>query len=86
MKTLLTALTLATAAALLITPTIATPTQHEIVAYGETMILVPNLEYLGESRITTVEYCAEIEGINDYTDLVTDDEFENMESCLIEHT
>jgi hypothetical protein len=76
-------LTLATLT--LATPAAATPTQRDIVAYDEMMILVPNLEYLGYSRLTTVEHCAEIEKINDYTNLMTDSEFESMEFCLTEH-
>ena len=72
-------------AASLVGPASATPTQRDIVAYDEMMILVPNLEYLGYSRLSTVEHCAEIEKINDYTNLTTDNEFESMEFCLTEH-
>jgi hypothetical protein len=50
------------------------------------MILVPGLEELGYSRISTVEFCAELENINDYTNLITDEELYSMEGCLIEHT
>ena len=75
-----------TLAALAGTPAGATPTQRDIVAYDEMMILVPNLEYLGYSRLSTVEHCAEIEKINDYTNLMTDNDLERMEFCLIEHT
>lgn len=66
-------------------PATATPTQREIINYDEMMVLVPGLEYLGYSRITTVEHCSEIVG-TDYTDLITDSDFEQMEQCLIEHT
>ena len=57
----------------------------EIVNPSEPMILVPGLEFLGYSRISTVEHCAEIVG-TDYTQLITDSDYTQMESCLIEHT
>lgn len=66
-------------------PAAATPTQREIVNPNETMILVPGLEFLGYSRISTVEHCAEITG-TDYTQLITDSDYTQMEACLIEHT
>jgi len=58
----------------------------DIVNPGELMIVVPNLEFLGYSRISTVEHCSEIVGVEDYTNLITDSELEGMEACLIEHT
>lgn len=82
MKTILTALAVA---ALSVLPASATP-EREIVNPTEPMILVPGLEFLGYSRISTVEFCAEIENISDYTNLITDEELYNMEACLIEHT
>jgi hypothetical protein len=53
---------------------------------SELMVLVPNLEYLGYSRISSVEHCAELTNTRDWTNLMTDAEFDGMESCLIEHT
>jgi hypothetical protein len=58
----------------------------EIVNPAEPMVLVPGLEFLGYSRISTVEWCAEIEGVKDYSNLITDEELYSMEACLIEHT
>ena len=58
----------------------------EIVNPAEPMVLVPGLEFLGYSRISTVEFCAEVEQIEDYSNLITDEELLNMEACLIEHT
>jgi hypothetical protein len=58
----------------------------EIVNPEEPMVLVPSLEFLGYSRISTVEHCAELENINDWTNLMTDEELYGMEACLIEHT
>lgn len=66
-------------------PAAATPTQREIVNPSEIMILVPGLEFLGYSRESTVIHCSEITG-TDYTDLITDSDFESMHACLAEHT
>jgi len=74
------AITLATAL-----PVSATP-QREVIAYDEMMVLVPNLEFLGYSRISTVEHCAEVADVTDWMNLTTDSEFEVMEGCLLEHT
>jgi hypothetical protein len=58
----------------------------EVIKPNEEMVLVPNLEFLGYSRISSVEHCAEIANVKDWTNLMTDAEFEGMEACLIEHT
>ena len=71
-------------ATLLCAPAFATP-ERKIVNPDEIMILVPGLEALGYSRLSTVEFCAE-QTNTDYTDLQTDSDFENMERCLIEQT
>lgn len=68
----------------LATPAGATP--RNIVNPGELMVVVPGLEFLGYSRISTVEFCAEIEQVRDWTELTTDAEFEGMHACLVEHT
>lgn len=81
MNKLLTALAAAVFTAV---PASATP-ERVIVNPTETMILVPGLEFLGYSRISTVEHCAEIVG-TDYTQLITDADYTQMEQCLIEHT
>lgn len=57
----------------------------EIVNPTEPMILVPGLERLGYSRESTVAHCAAIVG-TDYTQLITDSDYTQMEQCLIEHT
>jgi hypothetical protein len=57
----------------------------EIVNPSEIMILVPGLESLGYSRESTVIHCSEITG-TDYTNLITDSDFESMHACLSEHT
>ena len=57
----------------------------EIVNPNEVMVQVPGLENLGPSRLSTVKFCAEVEKVN-WQNLMTDSDFEMMESCLIEHT
>jgi hypothetical protein len=83
-KTLLTA-ALAALSLTVALPAGATP-ERRIVNYDELMVLVPGLEELGYSRITTVEHCAEVTEVTDWMELTTDSEFETMEACLIEHT
>ena len=77
------ALAIAAATAL---PAGATPVQREIVAPDELMVLVPHLEFVGYSRISTVEFCAEMLGVNDWTDMMTDLELDGMHVCLLEQT
>lgn len=81
MKTILTAIAAAVFTAV---PASASP-ERVIVNPSEIMILVPGLEFLGYSRESTVLHCSEIVG-TDYTDLITDSDFELMQDCLIEHT
>jgi hypothetical protein len=64
---------------------LATPVPHPVVAPAEPTVVVPGLESLGESRISTVQHCAAITHTN-WRNLITDSDFENMELCLTEHT
>lgn len=82
MKTILTALALIATTVL---PASATP-ERRVVNYEEMMVLVPNLEYLGYSRITTVEHCATLTQTADWSNMITDEDLVLMENCLIEHT
>ena len=84
MKKQLLSLSLA-ALALVGGPALATP-ERKVVAFDELMVLVPGLEALGYSRISTVEHCAEVTKVADWSSLLTDYEFEAMEGCLREHT
>ena len=62
----------------------ATPTFK---AYdNERMVLVPGLEKLGPSRISSVEFCAKDTGSGNWKQLVTDLHFDRMEACLIDLT
>ncbi len=65
-------------------PAAATP--RLVVNPSESMVVVPGLEELGPSRLSTVQFCAKEVGVDHYRDLQTDSEFEGMESCLIEMT
>lgn len=67
-------------------PAGATPTQREVINPDELMVLVPSLEFLGYSRISTVEHCAALVGVTDWMEMITDNDLEGMEACLIEHT
>jgi hypothetical protein len=58
----------------------------EIVDPDETMVVVPGLEFVGASRLSTVEFCAEVEGLGDWRQLITDHDFDAMHGCLVEHT
>ena len=62
----------------------ATPTFK---AYdNERMVLVPGLEKLGPSRISSVEFCAKETGSGNWQQLITDLHFDRMEACLIDLT
>lgn len=67
-------------------PAAATPEVRTVVAPHEAMVVVPGLEDLGPSRISTVEFCQKNEGLKDWRQLITDTDFDLMEACLIEHT
>ncbi len=57
----------------------------EIVNPNELMIVVPGLEFVGPSRVSTVEHCSEIEGL-DWRNLLSDSDFQLMHDCLVEHS
>jgi hypothetical protein len=50
------------------------------------MVLVPGLEKLGPSRISTVTYCAKEIGNANWQGLVTDLHFDRMAACLTDLT
>ena len=64
----------------------ASAATFEIVNPNEPMVVVPGLEQIGPSRISTVEHCAGIYGVADWQQLITDDELDGMWECLLEHT
>jgi hypothetical protein len=58
----------------------------QVIDPEEPMVLVPGLEAQGYSRISTVQHCQELTGAADWSQLMTDAEFESMDACLTEHT
>ena len=68
------------------TPALATPERFPVVNPNEPMILVPGLHHVGLSRLSTVEHCQAVEKTDSWWKLITDSDFQNMESCLLEHT
>jgi hypothetical protein len=58
----------------------------QVIDPEEPMVLVPGLQHLGWSRISTVQHCAYLTEVEDWAELTTDSELEGMESCLVEHT
>ena len=59
---------------------------RDVVNPGERMVLVPGLEKLGPSRLSTVTYCAKQTGSGNWQQLITDLHFDRMEACLIDLT
>jgi hypothetical protein len=53
-----------------------------IVNPTEKMVIVPGLDFLGASRISSVRYCVTSTGVRDWRNLITDGDLQNMESCL----
>jgi hypothetical protein len=70
-----------TAAAILPFASIAA-LSRTIVNPTERMVTVPGLEFLGESRISSVRHCVTQTGVHDWRNLITDSDLENMEICL----
>ena len=58
----------------------------QIVSPEEPMVVTPGLQYLGPSRISTVEFCADSTGVKDWRNMITDEEFAAMEECFLENT
>ena len=59
---------------------------RDVVNPGEPMVVVPGLEWIGRSRLSTVTFCASNTGSGNWQQLVTDLQFHRMEACLIENT
>jgi len=58
----------------------------EIINPEEPMVVLPALKFLGASRLSTIQHCAEIVKVTDWAILSTDSELEGMQLCLEEHT
>jgi hypothetical protein len=59
---------------------------RDVVNPGEPMVVVPGLEKLGPSRLSTVTFCASNTGSGNWQQLVTDLQFDRMDACLQENT
>ena len=57
-----------------------------IVNPTEKMVIVPGLEFLGASRISSVRHCVTSTGVRDWRNLLTDSELESMHRCLSDLT
>jgi hypothetical protein len=57
-----------------------------IVNPTEKMVIVPGLEFLGASRISSVRHCVTQTGATDYRNLITDGDLESMHRCLSDLT
>jgi hypothetical protein len=57
-----------------------------IVSPSEKMVVVPGLEFLGASRISSVRYCVTSTGVRDWRNLLTDSELESMHKCMADLT
>jgi len=53
---------------------------------AELMVLVPGLEFLGLSRISSVEFCVKETKVRNWLDLITDQDLEGMATCLVDLT
>jgi hypothetical protein len=49
---------------------------------NELMVLVPGLEFLDLSRISSVQYCQRQTGVADWRQLITDADLGGMDRCL----
>ena len=67
-------------------PSLAQAKPEHAAMLGRMMVLVPGLEFLGYSRLGSVEHCAEVAKVADWTALTTDSELEGMEACLVDLT
>jgi hypothetical protein len=57
-----------------------------IVNPAEKMVIVPGLEFLGASRISSVRHCVTSTGVKDWRNLITDTELESMHNCMADLT
>ena len=66
---------------------LATPVPpHPVVNPTEPTVVVPGLEFLGASRISSVRHCVSQTGATDWRNLITDGDLESMHRCLSDLT
>ena len=59
---------------------------HTVIHPHERMVVVPGLEYMGASRISSVRHCVTSTGVKDWRNLITDTELESMHNCMADLT
>ena len=59
---------------------------HPVVSPTEPTVVVPGLEFVGASRISSVRFCVQQTGAKDWHNLITDSELESMHKCLVDLT
>ena len=59
---------------------------HPVVNPTEPTVVVPGLEFVGASRISSVRFCVQQTGAKDWHNLITDSELESMHKCLVDLT
>ena len=66
---------------------LAVPTPpHPVMNPTEPMVIVPGLEFLGASRVSSVTHCVTSTGVKDWRNLITDTELESMHKCMADLT
>ena len=59
---------------------------HTVIHPHERMVVVPGLEYMGASRISSVRHCVSQTGATDWRNLITDSDLESMHNCMADLT
>ena len=60
--------------------------ESQVVNPDEAMIVVPQLQYLGESRVSSVNFCVQQVGVKSVDQVITDLQLDILEGCLIDIT
>lgn len=58
----------------------------EVFDKNEAMIVVPQLQYLGQSRVSSVNFCVQQVGVKSVDQVITDSQLDILEGCLIDLT
>jgi hypothetical protein len=59
---------------------------HPVMYPTEPTVVVPGLEFLGASRVSSVTHCVTSTGVRDWRNLITDSELESMHKCMVDLT
>lgn len=58
----------------------------KVIDKNEAMIVVPQLQYLGQSRESSVNFCVQQVGVKSVDQVITDEELDILEGCLVDLT